>query len=266
MKNYSRRSFVTNISLLSGALLPCALKADPLKKAIPPKKIPKIKTYRHGELTVNTLVLGHLRVNCFIVSDSKHNCIVIDPGAEADVILNFIKKNTLKVKAYILTHSHLDHISALDECFKALPAPVAMHPEENDWAFCEKNQWLPFYPQTEKVEIARPLKHEQHFSDAALQYTVLHTPGHSPGSVCFWFPEQKIIFSGDTLFAGTIGRTDLHRSSRNALLNSLRTFLPLPPETIIYPGHGQITTVKTEIASNPFFALIPSKIGKTNTK
>lgn len=258
MRNFSRRDFVKALSQ-AGALLPCALTAQTPIQADPPELLP---TSRHGDLMVDTLRLGELGVNCYVLSESDRNCIVIDPGAQADVILSFIKSRSFKVKAYVLTHSHLDHISALDECFKALPAPVALHPEENDWAFCDKNQWLPHYPKTEAVPIERPLKHGQKFSDNALNYTVLHTPGHSPGSVCLWFPEQKIIFTGDTLFAGTVGRTDLHRSSQIDLLKSLQAFLPLPPETVVYPGHGPATTLRTEIATNPFFRDIRRELEK----
>ena len=247
----------------TGLLLPLSLTAQNAIKVDPLEEKPKVKTTRHGELTVNTFCLGRLKVNCFIVSDRNLNCIVIDPGARAEVILDFIRNNRLKLLAYVLTHSHLDHISALDECYKAMPAPVAMHPDENDWAFCEKNQWEPYYPLTKPVKIERPLKHWQSFKDGNLNYTIIHTPGHSAGSVCIWFPQQKIIFSGDTLFAGNIGRTDLHKSSFRSLLRSLGAFLALPPETKIYPGHGQTTTVKTELATNPYFTHVPDK---TNVK
>ncbi|MDD2600170.1 MAG: MBL fold metallo-hydrolase [Kiritimatiellae bacterium] len=250
MRNPSRRSFVKTLSLQTGALLAGTSRAPPPNPVDPPELL---STTRHGDLKIHTLRLGELSVNCYVVSEGNRNCIVIDPGAQADVILAFLKERSFKVKAYVLTHSHLDHISALDECFKALPAPVAMHPEEDDWAFCDKNQWLPHYPKTERVPVERPLAHGQKFSDNALNYIVLHTPGHSPGSVCLWFPEKKIIFSGDTLFAGAVGRTDLHRSSHSALLKSLRIFLRLPPETVVYPGHGATTTLRTEIATNPFF-------------
>ena len=257
MKPHTRRKFIQTATPAAIALYAAVTAAAP--NAAKKKPAPEIKTFKHPGLTIHSLLLGHLSVNCYFVVDPRNNCIVIDPGAEAEIILDFIKRKNITVKAWLLTHSHLDHISALDECYKAIPKPVAMHPEENDWAFCEENLWEPYYPRTEEVPIKRVLKHWQKFKDGDLEYTVLHTPGHSAGSVCFWFPKQRIIFSGDTLFAGTVGRTDLHKSSFRSLLRSLGVFLALPPETIVYPGHGEITTVKKEITTNPFFKHVPDK-------
>ena len=258
MKPHTRRKFIQSIAP-SAILIPAAFASAAALKKKTAKPETKIKTFQHQGMKIYSLLLGHLSVNCYIVADLQNNCIVIDPGAEAEVILSFIKKHKFTVKAWLLSHSHLDHISALDECYTAIPAPVAMHPEENDWAFCDKNQWDPYYPLTKEVPIERELKHWQKFTDGSLEYTVLHSPGHSAGSVCFWFPKQKVIFSGDTLFAGTVGRTDLHKSSFKSLIRSLGIFLALPPETVIYPGHGEITTVKKEIETNPFFKHTPDK-------
>jgi hydroxyacylglutathione hydrolase len=256
----TRRDFIEGILPLTLTL--GALRAAGENTGEPPpapKPPPAAATTRHDGITVHCVELGHLCVNCYFVADAARNCVVIDPGAEPGTILDFIRRHRFTIKAWLLTHSHLDHISALDECCAAIPAPVAMHPEENDWAFCEKNQWEPHYPLTKEVTIERPLAHWQQFTDGALQYTVLHTPGHSAGSVCFWFPKEKIVFSGDTLFAGTVGRTDLHKSSFRSLLRSLGAFLAMPPETVVYAGHGKHTTVRAEIETNPFFKHTPDK-------
>jgi glyoxylase-like metal-dependent hydrolase (beta-lactamase superfamily II) len=213
--------------------------------------------FTHGALTVHQLNVGPLSANCYIVADPGKGAIVIDPGACPDSLLGYATNHALRVKAYVLTHSHLDHISGLDELVAALPAEVAMHPEENDWAFCAKNEWLPAYPRTREVAITRPLRHQQTFADGGLAYTVIHTPGHSPGSVCLWFPREKVVFTGDTLFAGSVGRTDLHRSNFTALIRSLGVFLLMPPETAIYAGHGRPTTVAAELAHNPFLQTLP---------
>jgi len=212
-----------------------------------------------GDLTVRRLTVGPLAANAYLVADPQKNAILIDPGAAPEGLLRYMADQGVLLKAYVLTHSHLDHISALDELATARPADVAMHPEENDWAFCEQNAWLPAYPQTRPVTVSRPLHHQQRCEDGGLRYTVLHTPGHSPGSVCLWFPAEKVIFTGDTLFAGTVGRTDLHRSSPQALLRSLGAFLALPPETIVFAGHGEPTTVAEELKSNPFLQPLPEK-------
>ncbi len=214
--------------------------------------------FSHGTLTIHRLTVGKLAANCYLVADARKNAIIIDPGASPECIRQYLADQGLRVLAYVLTHSHLDHISALDELVEAVPADVAMHPEENDWAFCEKNAWLPWYPRTREIAIMRPLRHQQTFADGGLRYTVLHTPGHSPGSVCLWFPQEKIVFTGDTLFAGTVGRTDLHRSSTASLMRSLGVFLMMPPETAIYAGHGAPTTIAAELKSNPYMQDIPN--------
>lgn len=216
-------------------------------------------TYTRGALTIHCLTVGPLAANAYLVADAEKNAILIDPGAAPEGLLRYIGDQGVRLKAYVLTHSHLDHISALDELVDALPAEVALNPEENDWAFCEQNAWLPAYPQTREVKVSRPLRHQQRFDDGALHYTVFHTPGHSPGSVCLWFPADNVIFTGDTLFAGTVGRTDLHRSSPQALLRSLGVFLALPPETAVFAGHGEPTTVAEELKSNPFLQPLPEK-------
>jgi glyoxylase-like metal-dependent hydrolase (beta-lactamase superfamily II) len=213
--------------------------------------------FTHGSLTVHQLCVGPLLANCYIVADPLRNAIVIDPGACPLSLLGYITNRALRVNAYVLTHSHLDHISALDELAAKLPADVALHPEENDWAFCEKNEWLPAYPRTAAVAVTRPLRHGQAFADGGLAYSVVHTPGHSPGSVCLWFPRERVVFTGDTLFAGTVGRTDLHRSNPTALLRSLGVFFMMPPDAVIYAGHGDRTTVAAELEQNPFLRPLP---------
>ena len=214
--------------------------------------------YTHGALTIHRLTVGKLAANCYLVADAQKNAIVIDPGASPECIRQYLAGQRLHLLAYVLTHSHLDHISALDELVEVCSAEVAMHPEENDWAFCEKNAWVPWYPRTREVAVTRPLRHQQRFADGGLRYTVLHTPGHSPGSVCLWFPQEKLVFTGDTLFAGTVGRTDLHRSSTTSLMRSLGVFLMMPPDTTIYAGHGEPTTVAAELKSNSFMQDIPN--------
>ncbi len=213
--------------------------------------------YRHAGLTVHCLNVGPLAANCYLVAGSDNQAVLIDPGAAPESLLRYVKGTGVRLRAYLLTHSHLDHLSALDELAAALPADVAMHPEEDDWAFCEKNAWLPAYPRTAPVTVNRPLAHLQRHTYGELSFTVIHTPGHSPGSVCFWFPASGIVFSGDTLFAGSVGRTDLHRSSQFALVRSLGVFLMMPPDTVLYAGHGLPSTLAVEHATNPFLRDAP---------
>lgn len=249
-----------------GLVLVCALTVlragagdAPAAGHLPDEIVQGTNVYAHGSLAIHRLKVGKLAANCYLVADAQKNAIVIDPGASPECIRRYLADQQLHVLAYVLTHSHLDHISALDELVAEIPVVVAMHPEENDWAYCEKNAWLPWYPRTREVAVARPLRHQQAFVDGGLRYTVLHTPGHSPGSVCLWFPEEKLVFTGDTLFAGTVGRTDLHRSSTASLMRSLGVFLMMPTETRIFAGHGEPTTVAVELKSNQFMQDIPNQ-------
>jgi len=248
-------------TVLAAAAIACA-QNTPAEASDPVEIVSATNVYMHGALTVHTLTVGKLAANCYLVTDAQRNAIVIDPGAAPEHLKRYIADHRLRLAAYVPTHSHLDHISALDEMVDAIPAPVAMHPEENDWAFCEKNAWLPWYPQTREISVTRPLSHLQTFTDGGLRYTVIHTPGHSPGSVCLWFPTEGIVFSGDTLFAGTVGRTDLHRSNARSLIRSLGVFLMMPASTVIYAGHGRPTTVGTELAENPFMRDDPPTPGQ----
>ena len=157
------------------------------------------------------------------------------------------------MSAYLITHGHMDHVSALAPLCAALPAPVAMHPRDAAWAFTADNQMPPFYPvPAQPPAIERPLADGQTWVDGALRYEVLATPGHTPGGVCFYFPADKVVFTGDTLFANSVGRTDLPGSSERALTTSLRKLLQLPDDTVVYPGHGPHTTIGAERAANPF--------------
>jgi glyoxylase-like metal-dependent hydrolase (beta-lactamase superfamily II) len=234
----------------------CAQQAP--EEAAPADAISATNVVACGALRVHRLTVGTLSANCYLVCDTNRDAILIDPGACPASLARYIADQRARILAYVLTHSHLDHLSALDELAAALPADVAMHPEEGDWAFCEKNAWLPAYPRTREVAVTRPLRHQQAFRDGGLDYTVIHTPGHSPGSVCLWFPRESIVFTGDTLFAGTVGRTDLHRSSQLSLIRSLGVFLLMPPETAVFAGHGHPTTVANELATNPFMQDRPS--------
>jgi glyoxylase-like metal-dependent hydrolase (beta-lactamase superfamily II) len=240
------------------AVLRCGAADAPALDPLTDEIVLGTNVYTHGSLTIHRLTVGKLAANCYLVADAQKNAIVIDPGASPECIRHYLAVQRLHLLAYVLTHSHLDHISALDELVETFPAEVAMHPEENDWAFYEKNAWVPWYLRTREVAVTRPLRHQQRFTDGGLRYTVLHTPGHSPGSVCLWFPQEKLVFTGDTLFAGTVGRTDLHRSSTTSLMRSLGVFLMMPPDTTIYAGHGAPTTIAVELKSNPFMQDVPN--------
>ena len=135
----------------------------------------------------------------------------------------------------------------------ARPAPVAIHRDDLEWAFTRANQMMPFYPEPKRPQsIDRLVSDGDRLQDGGFECEVVATPGHTPGGVCYLFPSEHAVFTGDTLFAGSIGRTDLPGGHSRLLGSSLRRLAALAPETRVYPGHGPATTIAQEVRSNPF--------------
>lgn len=204
-------------------------------------------------MNIYTIVVGPFEVNCFIVAPDKKHAIIIDPGAEPDKIISMMEKNDLTPVMYLCTHGHMDHISALAELTAAYPAPAAMHDEDSSWAFTERNQMLPYYPVPQNPgSIEIPLKGVESIQELPVSTRIIHTPGHSPGSVCFFFPDANLLFSGDTLFAGSVGRTDFHGGDTRIMMQSIKTLKELPDPVEVFPGHGPSTTIGHEKRTNYF--------------
>ena len=209
------------------------------------------------KMNIETVVVGALEMNCYVVWDGGRNALVIDPGAEPERILEVIKNHRLRVAAYLVPHGHYDHVGALSALLQAHPAPVAISAEDARWAFKSINQYPPHYPVPKPPpEISRPLKDGQNWVDGTLRYQVIATPGHSPGGVCFYFPDEHALFAGDTLFQGSVGRTDLPGGDPRALSNSLKKLKSLPDDTRVFPGHGPETTIGIERQTNIFMKRI----------
>ncbi len=204
-------------------------------------------------INIKKVVVGAFEVNCWIVWDESNNAIVIDPGADANKIEKAIEESGLSVAAYLLTHGHADHISALADISHKIPAELGIHPNDAKWAFTPQNSIPPFYPQPATPEkIDRSLEDKQTWQDGNLNYEIIDTPGHTPGGVCFYFPAEKLLFCGDTLFKGSAGRTDLPGGDSRVLANSLKKLKQLPGETKVYSGHGPDSTIEHEIKTNFF--------------
>ena len=204
-------------------------------------------------MKIETIPVGPFEVNCYVAWNDSREALVIDPGADADRIENVIRRESLIIVAYLLTHGHVDHVSALAELVRAHPAPVAISPEDGEWAFTSTNQLPPYYPAPEKpTSIDRQLKDGQEWTDGGLTYRVIATPGHSPGGVSLYFPEEGVLFAGDTLFSGSVGRTDIPGGNPRTLSDSIKKLAELPPETRVFPGHGPETTIGTERRTNFF--------------
>jgi len=203
-------------------------------------------------MILKKLVVGPLASNCYIVgSASTKEGMIIDPADEAEEILQSIKELGLKISLIVLTHGHPDHVGALKEIKEATGAEVAIHTDD---AESLQQQSLGFlfglsYPAPPPPD--RLLKDEDSIDIGDLHFGVLHTPGHTPGGICLL--GHGVLFSGDTLFNYGIGRYDLPGGDYNQLMDSLRTkLMGLPDDTIVYPGHGQETTIGAERRGNPF--------------
>jgi len=201
------------------------------------------------------LAVGPLQCNCSIVGDeASHEAMVIDPGADVSQILDIVARHHLQVKQIVVTHAHLDHIGGAMELKKATGAPILLN--ENDSALVAmlpaQAQWLGM-KNPGKMEIDGSPKTGDKVSAGALSGEILLTPGHTEGSLCLYFEPEKKLIAGDTLFAGSIGRTDLPGGDYDKILRSLHTkVLELPDDVIVVPGHGPLTTIGEEREENPF--------------
>jgi len=207
-------------------------------------------------MNVELLTVGEFQANCFVVWGESREALVIDAGAEADRINDFLRTRGLGVACCLLTHGHVDHVSAVSEVASAWDAPIALHAEDASWAFHARNRMPPFYdapaaPDGNLVMLGPGDDREE----AGLRYQVLEAPGHTAGSVCFHFPEESALFTGDTLFAGSVGRTDLPGGDGRQLAESLRSLISMPDGLVVYPGHGPVTRLGTEKRENVFLRM-----------
>lgn len=204
-------------------------------------------------MDIECLTVGPIQANCYIVWGLGAHALIIDPGAEPETIREHLAAHRLEPSLYLLTHGHMDHLGALAELAAKHPAPYALHALDLQWAFSAANQMPPFYVTGRQPATAvRKLADGQTWQDGGLSYQVIGTPGHTPGSVCFYFPQDGFLFTGDTLFQGTVGRTDLPGGDDLQLSKSLSKLASLPPATRIFPGHGPETRLSDELRSNPF--------------
>ncbi len=204
---------------------------------------------------VESFVLGPMMTNCYLLYQEKGGRgVVVDPGSGPEKAIQRIQELELVIEAILLTHAHFDHIGGLEEVRSATGAPVWIHERESDWLEDPNKNGSSLFPGVETVR-CRPaekvLKGGEELNLLGETFTVTHTPGHSPGSISFLHGET--VFSGDVLFAGGIGRTDLPGGDYDTLMRSIHDYMmELPEETIVYSGHGPVTTIGREQDTNPF--------------
>jgi len=201
------------------------------------------------------LPVGPLQCNCSVIGDPKtREAMVVDPGDEVERILEVIVCHRLQVKQIVVTHGHIDHVAGAMKLKRAIGAPILMH--EQDLSQLKHlpamAAWIGV-PVPEKVEVDASPAEGDVLLAGPLEARVLHTPGHTEGSICLYLPRPQKLIAGDTLFAGSIGRTDLPGGSSRKLINSIHErLLALPDETMVVPGHGDLTTIGQERETNPF--------------
>jgi glyoxylase-like metal-dependent hydrolase (beta-lactamase superfamily II) len=225
------------------------------------------------ELIQEILPVGLLQCNCMILGDPQtREALVLDPGDEVDRVLAALARHGLTVRAIVSTHAHIDHVGGLQKLKQVTGAPVLMHAGDFDlYRHMQVQAAMIGLPCPALTEIDQPLREGDTLRWGRFSANVLHTPGHTPGSVSLYLPGESTpsagenegdvpsasgpgkLLAGDTLFAGSIGRTDLWGGSLEQILASIHgKLLVLPEETLVYPGHGPLTTIAEERAGNPF--------------
>ena len=208
-------------------------------------------------MNVERLILGAYQTNCHILRENRtaRDCVIVDTGLEAEGLIDFLAANNLNPKVLILTHGHIDHIAGVEMVRENYPevkvyihrldAGMLTEPQSN--LSLMEAEGLTTGPAEFFLEESDVIEH------SGIKLKVLHTPGHTPGGICLYAADEKIVFVGDTLFAESVGRTDLPGGDMGRLINGIREkLLILPDETVVYPGHGPATTIGREKAHNPY--------------
>lgn len=205
-------------------------------------------------MNIHHLNLGELKSNCYLIETEPGRCVAVDIGGDARMLINFLIMKKLKLSKILLTHGHFDHIGGVSEVAEETGAEVYIHGDDADMlqsasaSLASSMSIMPFCP----VKNFNIISDGDCISDGNLNFKVLHTPGHTKGSVCYICDD--VIFSGDTLFCCSIGRTDFPGGSINDMQNSLKKLYSLEGEYRIYPGHNESTTLGYERDSNPYLS------------
>jgi glyoxylase-like metal-dependent hydrolase (beta-lactamase superfamily II) len=209
-------------------------------------------------MNIQSWTVGPFAENPYLLACAETGqAVFVDPGDDAPRLIAAIKAAGVRLQAILLTHAHLDHVAALTEMREATGAPVYLHPADNRLLAQAPAYWAAFDRRIDPIHPAdHPLAHGERVTFGKCELIVLHTPGHTPGSVCFHAPADQKLIAGDTLFLRSVGRTDLPGGDMPTLIEAIRTRLwVLPDETEVYPGHGQTTSIGVERRHNPFVGM-----------
>jgi glyoxylase-like metal-dependent hydrolase (beta-lactamase superfamily II) len=213
-------------------------------------------------MDVRMFTVGMVAENCFVFRrDGAEQGLIVDPGDEPDRLLHAIEQLGVSIEAVLLTHTHFDHIGAVAPVARATGAPVYC-PELETHVLADIMSYVPWpgFGPFESYEADETLRGGERLELAGMEIDVVFTPGHSPGHVSYSIPSEEALFSGDVLFQGSVGRTDLPGGDWPTLARSIATLLDtLPPETRVHPGHMGVTTLGREQATNPFLRELPAR-------
>lgn len=205
-------------------------------------------------MKIEKFVTGIISTNCYLaINEETKQTVIVDPAAAPSYLISHIKNEGLKIEAILLTHGHFDHIMGIDGFLAEWDVPVYVHRE--DAAFLEDPELNHSKTYTDGYTFreSKCVEDGQILPLAGYEFQVLHTPGHTPGGVCYYVETQQVLFSGDTLFQNSVGRTDFPGSSTSALIRGIREkLLVLPDEVLVYPGHMGETKIGYEKQHNPF--------------
>lgn len=207
-----------------------------------------------ADIKIQSYTVSAFATNCyFVINADTKEMLVIDPGDNAGMLAERIRQQSLKPSAILLTHGHLDHAGAAEELAKEFEIKIYAFEKEKETLESTRINLTSAFGAGKVYHADEFLKDNQNVHLIGCEITVLHTPGHTPGGCCYYFPEEQILFSGDTLFCQSVGRTDFPGGSSSALIRSIREKLAVLPEEVrVYPGHMDQTTIGAEKMYNPY--------------
>jgi hydroxyacylglutathione hydrolase len=207
-------------------------------------------------MQVDCLSLGAFGTNCYCVraTAEQTDCAILDPGLGSEVLVRFLRQRNLHPQMVILTHGHIDHIAGVELLRQNWPGiPVAVHRTDAPMLGDAEANLSLIFVEPYQTRADRLLEEGDVVETVGLRFRIIHIPGHTPGGICLYCPEEKTVFVGDTLMAGSVGRADFPGGDFGQLIAGIRDkLLTLPPETIVYSGHGPETTIGVEAADNPY--------------